>query len=409
MVKSLLNLLNARQTTILSGATVLMVAVFLSRFLGLIRDRLLVHNFSTSEASIFFAAFKLPDLMFQLLILGTLSVAFIPVFTEYLNKDGEKEAFSFASNILNLSLVVFGVLGLIGLIFVSQINNIFVPGFSGEQKVLTDQLTQIILVAQLILVVGSFFIGLSQSYQRFLVPALAPLFYNVGIIFGIAVLTPYFGIMGPAIGVIIGSLAHVLVQIPLIRSLGYRYTFSLNFLNKGVREVFKLMSVRNIGLAAEQISDAIGFALATIISFSAPTLLTFAQHLSAVPVGLFGATIAQAALPVLSREHAKGETESFKITLLTTMHQILFLTLPATAMLIVLRIPIVRLTFGPFNLIFDSASAFSFSASALAFSSLSLAKSLVLTLRLSSISFDDPPFIINSTSGPSIVSLSSKA
>lgn len=346
MVKSLLNLLNARQTSILSGATILMVAVFLSRFLGLIRDRLLVHNFSTAEASIFFAAFKLPDLMFQLLILGTLSVAFIPVYTEYLNKDGEKEAFSFASNILNLSLVVFGILGIVSMIFVSQINSLFVPGFSGDQKILTDQLTQIILIAQLILVVGSFFIGLSQSYQRFLVPALAPLFYNVGIIFGIAVLSPYFGIMGPAYGVIIGSLAHVLVQIPLIKSLGFKYTFSLDFLNKGVREVFKLMSVRNIGLAAEQVSDAIGFALATIISFSAPTLLTFAQHLSAVPVGLFGATIAQAALPVLSREHARGETESFKITLLTTMHQILFLTLPATAMLIVLRIPIVRLTFG---------------------------------------------------------------
>jgi putative peptidoglycan lipid II flippase len=233
-----------------------MVAVFLSRFLGLIRDRLLVHNFSTAEASIFFAAFKLPDLMFQLLILGTLSVAFIPVYTEYLNKDGEKEAFSFASNILNLSLVVFGILGIVSMIFVSQINSLFVPGFSGDQKILTDQLTQIILIAQLILVVGSFFIGLSQSYQRFLVPALAPLFYNVGIIFGIAVLSPYFGIMGPAYGVIIGSLAHVLVQIPLIKSLGFKYTFSLDFLNKGVREVFKLMSVRNIGLAAEQVSDA---------------------------------------------------------------------------------------------------------------------------------------------------------
>lgn len=241
MVKSLLNLLNARQTSILSGATVLMVAVFLSRFLGLIRDRLLVHNFSTSEASVFFAAFKLPDLMFQLLILGTLSVAFIPVFTEYLNKDGDKEAFSFASNILNLSLVVFGVLGLICLIFVSQINSLFVPGFVGEQKVLTDQLTRIILIAQLILVVGSFFIGLSQSYQRFLVPALAPLFYNIGIIFGIAVLSQYFGIMGPAIGVVLGSLMHVLIQIPLIRSLGYKYTFGLDFSNNGVREGFKLM------------------------------------------------------------------------------------------------------------------------------------------------------------------------
>jgi putative peptidoglycan lipid II flippase len=346
MVKNFLQLLNARQNNILSGAAILMVAVFTSRFLGLIRDRLLVHNFSTSEASVFFAAFKLPDLMFQLLILGTLSVAFIPVFTEYLNKQGEDEAFSFASNILNLSLVVFSVVCVLIFIFVSPLNSLVVPGFSGEQKQMTDNLTQLILLSQLILVIGSFFIGIGQSFQRFLIPALAPLFYNIGIIFGIAVLSQYFGIMGPVIGVILGSVMHVFIQIPLINSLGFKYKFSFDFFNEGVREIFKLMSVRNIGLAVEQLSDAIGIALASLVSASSITLLTFAQHLSAVPVGLFGATIAQAALPVLSREHARGEGESFKITLLTTLHQILFMTLPATAMLIVLRIPIVRLTFG---------------------------------------------------------------
>lgn len=346
MVKNILSLLNARQNTILSGAFILMVAVFTSRFLGLIRDRLLVHNFSTSEAAIFFAAFKLPDLLFQLLILGTLSVAFIPVFTEYLNKEGEEEAFDFASNILNLSLVVFGLVCIVTFFLTPTLNSLLIPGFQGEQKQMTDNLTQLILLSQFILVVGSFFIGIGQSFQRFLVPAVAPLFYNIGIIFGITVLTQYFGIMGPAIGVILGSLMHVFVQIPLIRALGFKYKFSLNFFNKGVREIFKLMSIRNIGLAVEQVSDAIGIALASIVSYSSVTLLTFAQHLSAVPVGLFGATIAQAALPVLSREQSRGEPEAFKITLLTTMHQILFLTLPATAMLIVLRIPIVRLTFG---------------------------------------------------------------
>ncbi len=346
MVKSFLGLLHTRQTTILSGATILMVAVFLSRFLGLIRDRLLVHNFSTSEASIFFAAFGFPDKLFQILILGTLSVAFIPVFTEYLNKEGEKQAFAFSSNILNLALLVFGFFCLLGIIFVGPINNVMIPGFEGQQKILTDQLTRLILVAQFILVIGTFFIGIGQSYQRFLIPALAPLFYNLGIIFGIAVLSPYTGILGPAIGVIIGAVLHVAIQIPLIRALGYTYQFSLDFLNKGVREIFQLMSVRSIGLAAEQMSDAIGLALASIVSTSAIAQLTLAQHLSAVPVGLFGATIAQAALPVLAREHAKGEVGGFKITLLTTMHQILFLTLPATAMLVVLRIPIVRLVFG---------------------------------------------------------------
>lgn len=346
MVKSILSLLNTRQSNILSGASILMAAVFASKFLGLIRDRLLVHNFDTSEAAIFFAAFRLPDLMFQLLIFGALSVAFIPTFTEVLNKKGEDEAFEFASNILNLSLLFFGILVTITFLFVPQVNSLLVPGFSGEQKVLTDQLTRLLLFSQLILVVGSFFVGVAQSYQRFIIPAIAPLFYNLGIVFGIAFLSPIFGIAGPAIGVIIGALLHVLVQLPLIKSIGFKYKFSFDFFNSGVREVFKIMSIRNIGLAVEQLNDTVGIALASLVSYSSVTLLTFAQHLQLVPIGLFGATIAQAALPVLAREHSRNEGDAFKITLLTTMHQILFLTLPAAAMLIVLRVPIVRLVFG---------------------------------------------------------------
>ncbi len=346
MVKSFLNLLATRQSSILSGATVLMIAVFASRFLGLIRDRLLVQNFNTSEAAIFFAAFRLPDLLFQILVFGSLSVAFIPVFAETLHKKGDEEAFKFASSILNLSLLLFGVVVTLSIIFVAPLNSLFVPGFQGEQKILTDQITQIILIAQVILVVGTFFFGIAHTYQRFIIPALAPIFYNLGIIFGIVFLTKFFGMQGLGLGVVLGAFLHVVVQIPLIKSLGFQYKFTFDFFNSGVKDVFKLMSIRNIGLIAEQINETVGIALASILSYSSVTLLTFGQHLFAVPIGLFGATIAQAALPVLSKEYARNEIESFKITLLTTMHQILFLTLPAAAILIVLRIPVVRLVFG---------------------------------------------------------------
>lgn len=346
MVKSLLNLLALRQSSILSGATVLMVAVFASRFLGLIRDRLLVQSFDTSQAAIFFAAFRLPDLLFQILIFGSLSVAFIPVFTEYLHKKGDDEAFKFASSILNLSLIMFGVVVALSIIFVAPLNTLFVPGFSGEQKILTDRITQIILIAQMFLVVGTFFFGVAHTYQRFIIPALAPIFYNLGIIVGIVFITPVFGITGLGLGVVLGAILHVLVQIPLMRSIGFKYKFTFDFLNSGVKEVVKLMSVRNIGLIAEQANETVGIALASLVSYSSVTLLTFAMHLFAVPIGLFGATIAQAALPVLSKEAAKNDMESFKVTLLTTLHQILFLTLPAAAILIVLRIPVVRLVFG---------------------------------------------------------------
>jgi putative peptidoglycan lipid II flippase len=346
MVKSFLNLLAMRQNSILSGATVLMIAVFASRFLGLIRNRLLVQNFNTSQTDIFFAAFGLPDLLFQILILGSLSVAFIPVFTEELHKKGEDEAFKFASTILNLSLLVFGLAVFLSIIFVAPLNSLFVPGFKGEQKILTDQITQIILIAQLILVVGTFFVGVAHTYQRFIISAVAPIFYNLGIIVGILFLTDLFGMHGLGYGVVLGALLHVLVQLPLIKSLGFKYRFSVDFFNSGVKEVFRLMSIRNIGLVAEQVSERVGIALASLLPASSITVLTFSQQLYAVPIGLFGATIAQAALPVLSKEYARNEIESFKITLLTTLHQILFLTLPAAAILIVLRIPVVRLVFG---------------------------------------------------------------
>lgn len=346
MVKNLFTLLSSRQTTILSGAFILMLTVFASKFLGLIRDRLLVHQFNTTEAAIFFASFRLPDLLFQLLIFGALSVAFIPVFTDHLHHKGEKEAFEFAGKILNLAFLIFAVFATIAFFWVDFFNGILVPGFSGSQKIQTNHLTQIVLLGQLILVIGSFFIGIAQSYQRFIIPALASVFYNLGVIIGILVFSPHFGIAGPAYGVVIGAALHVLIQFPLINSLGFRYNFSLDFLNSGVKEIFKMMSARNIGLAFEQISETVSFALASLVSYSSVTILTLAQHLMIVPVGLFGATIAQAALPVLSRAVTNNEKEEFKATLLTTMHQILFLTLPSAAILIVLRIPVVRLVFG---------------------------------------------------------------
>ncbi len=373
-----------------------MVAVFAAKFLGLIRDRLMVHIFDTSQAALFFAAFSLPDLLFQLLIFGALSVAFIPVFTEITNTEGEQKASEFASNILNLAVVCFGLVCILAFIFTPFLNKILVPGFSGHQKEMTDQMTRLLLFSQLILVVGSFFIGIAQSHQRFIVSALAPLFYNLGMIIGIILLTPILGILGPVVGVIIGAFLHVLIQVPTIRSLGFKYHFSFNIHDLGVREVFRLMSIRNIGLVVEQINGQVGIALASLITTSSVTLLTFSHHLQVVPIGLFGATIAQAALPVLSREYTKGEKDSFKITLLTTMHQILFLTLPAAAMLIILRIPIVRLVFGASQFVWSDTVL---TGRTVAFLSLGLAAQSVILLLVRAF------YALKDTKTPVIVSV----
>lgn len=346
MVKNLLALLSVRQSRILSGAAILMSTVFASKVLGLVRDRLLAHSFSPDTVAVFFAAFRLPDLIFQLLIFGALSVAFIPVFTDYVQKRDERAAFVFASDILNIFLVAFLLVSSLVFLLTLPLINLIVPGFSLNQKELTASLAQIILLGQILLAVGSLFVGIAQSFQRFIIPALAGISYNLGIILGILFLTPHFGIMGAAFGVIVGAALHVLIQIPLVTHLGFKYKFTFDIFSPGVKEILSLMSMRTLGLAIEQINETVAISLSSFISTASVTYLTFAQHLQTVPIGLFGATIAQAALPVLSREHSRGEAESFKATLLTTMHQILFLSLPAVAILIVLRIPAVRLVFG---------------------------------------------------------------
>lgn len=347
MVKNLFSLLYSRQTSILSGALVIATTLMFSKILGLIRDRLLAHVFSPDKIDIFWAAFRLPDLIFQILILGALSVAFIPVFTEHFANKGKEDAFEMARAILHVFLSIF-ILATVIIYFFAQpiISRFIAPGFDLEKQLQVVSLTRVILIGQVILVFGSFFIGISQSFQRFIFPSLAPVFYNLGIIVGIAFLSKSSGIMGAAWGVVLGALLHALIQLPLVWSLGFRFKLSFQFFHPGVKEVMRLMSVRTLGLCAEQINETVGLALASLASIGSVTYLTFAQHLQVVPIGLFGATLAQAALPVLSAERARGKMEEFKITTLTTLHQILFLALPATAILIVIRIPVVRLVFG---------------------------------------------------------------
>lgn len=344
-------LLFVKQNNILSAAFVIMLMVAVSRVLGLFRDRLLAGapNFDLTLLGVYFAAFRIPDLLFQLLVFGALSVAFIPVFTEFLHKYGPEEAWKFSSSLVNITFLVFGVFSIVVFIFARPLSILIAPGLIKENVRHLDlmvNLTRILLFAQMFFVISSFLTGILQSFQRFLIPALAAVFYNLGIIFGIVVLAPRFGIYGPALGAVFGAFLHLLVQVPIAYSLGFKYKLIFDFRHPGVREVGKMMLPRTLSLAGDQLSLTINTILASLISLKSITIFSFAQHLQVVPLGLFGATIAQAALPALSEEHAKNNMEDFKSTLLTSLHQILFLVIPASAVLIALRIPIVRLVFG---------------------------------------------------------------
>lgn len=398
MVKNLFSLLYSRQTTILSAASIIMATLIFSKILGLIRDRWLAAVFKPEQIDIFWAGLRLPDFIFQILIFGALSVAFIPVFTEHFEKRGKDNAFAMARAVVNLALVVFLIATVLVYFLAPVLISAFIaPGFDPARQLEAVKLTRIILLGEIILVFGAFFTGIAHSFQRFIIPALAPVFYNLGMILGIIFLSKPFGILGVGYGVVMGASMHALIQLPLVWSLGFRFSPTLSFFNQGVREITKLMSVRTIGLAAEQINETVGLALASLApAIGSVTFLTFAQHLQVVPIGLFGATLAQAALPVLASEAARGKLEEFKITILTTVHQMLFLTLPAAAILIVIRIPVVRLIFG--------ASKFDWEATALTGMTLALL-SIGLAAQAVSLLLVRGFYALKDTKTPVIVSL----
>lgn len=340
-------LLTRKQSSIGSAALVLALMVLASRFLGLIRDRLLAARFSPEELGVYFAAFRLPNLLFELLVMGAFTSAFIPVFTRYLTQNKEDDAWRMAAIIINMSLLLLAILAVPLFIWTEGVSRMFAPGFSDEQINLMAQFTRVILVLQVApLLVGNFFTGILQSFKSFLVPALAPVLYNIGIILGIVFLSSSYGLFAPVIGIGIGAILFMVIQIPVLFAIGYRHLFVVDFHHRGVRDVFKLMGPRTLGLAASQIDTTVDLILASLLGAKMVTIFNFASHLQQLPVGLFGATIAQAALPSLSISAAKNEREELKRAIVTSTNQILFFVLPISVLFIVLRIPVVRLVFG---------------------------------------------------------------
>lgn len=383
LISKTFNILTRKEDNILSAASVIMTAVAFSRILGLLRDRLLAARFSPDELGVYYAAFRLPNMVFELLVMGALSSAFIPVFTSYLDTKSKEKAFYLASSVINIGLVVFVIFSLPLLIFTRELSIFLAPGFNPGQIETMVVFTRIMIAAQVFpLLIGNFLTGILQSFRNFLVPALAPIIYNLGIILGIIIFTPYFGLMAPVLGVIIGAVLFCIIQFPPVFSYGYRHSSAFAVTNPGVRQVGKLMLPRTLGLAVSQIDTTIDLVLSTLLGAGAVTVFNFAQHLQQLPIGLFGASLAQATLPTLSSSYAKKDLTTFKEIFLSTFHQILFLVVPLSAMLIVLRIPVVRLVFGASTL-FDWESTV-LTGKTVAYFSLSLfAQSLVHLLARS--------------------------
>lgn len=341
--------LENRQTSILSAASVITVATIISAVSGLIVKRLLVSLFfeqSSAQLEAFWYAFQIPDLMYQLIIVGAVSAAFIPSFTS-VKKHDQATSFKMASSVLNLLLVLFLVVGAVVFVFANEITHLRTGSeFTEAQLTIVTNLTRLFIVAQLFFAISNIFTGILQSFHRFVMPALAAILYNLGILAGAYFFSGSLGIYGPAVGVIIGALLHMLIQIPLVYKLGFRYSFTFSWNIPGVKEFFTLSPPRVLALAAQESRKLMFGFFTTSLGNLSYLMMYLAMNLMVIPIRFFGTSIGQASLPFLSEESGTNSQGKYRDLLLQSLHQIAFLTMPASVLLLILRVPVVRLVFG---------------------------------------------------------------
>jgi putative peptidoglycan lipid II flippase len=342
LVKKGKKLLSSQQNSILSAASLIMLMVIASRVLGLVRQRVLANYFSVEELSLFFAAFRLPDTIFEVLVFGTFSSAFVPVFARLAKKD-EKKAWGLASSVLNIGMIFFVLLALFFSFFADIFYSFATPGFSLDKRSQIVSLSRYLFFAQGFFVASYVLTGVLESLRRFLMPALAPVFYNLGIILGTIILSDRLHLMAPVFGVIFGASLHFLIQYPLARSLGFRFNLRIGD-KEYLKKIRDLALPRFIEVSFLQVSKFAELFFSSLISSAAYAYYTFGNTLQLLPVTLFGTSISKAALPNLAS--ISDDKDSFRRTLWKTFNEMVFLILPIVSILIVLRIPIVRLVYG---------------------------------------------------------------
>jgi len=331
------------------------IGTTISRILGLARESVFMYLFGAGFASdAFNVAFRIPNILRDLLAETSLSAAFIPTFSETLAKKGEAEAFRLASNVLNAILLVGGIVSVLGMVFSHSIVSVLALGFEKvpDKLAITSLLTRIIFPFLLFVTLAAWAMGILNTFNKFFVPAVAPAFWNI-----ISILTPVvlFGflvhrginpIVGMAIGVTLGGLVQFLIQVPSLFKQGFKYSKYLNFRDEGFKKIFRLYVPTSLGLAASKINFAINtFLISFLPQQGSITWLNCGYRIMHLPLGLFGIAVGSVALPALARRVSEGKIDTVKSTLIESMKLVLLLTIPITVLFAFFATPISRLIF----------------------------------------------------------------
>lgn len=360
------------------AAGFVMVTTLVARLLGFVREMVIYTWFGQSYATdAYNAAFSVPDFIYLLMVGGALSTSFIPVFSRYLANHEDEEAWQVASIVLNFTVLFSFILIVLGIIYTRPLITVLAPDLPPNYISLTVLLTRVMFIQTFFMVLNGISMGILNSKQHFTTPALGSILYNIGII-GIGVaLAQRWGIIAFSIGVVAGSALSFLVQVPALFRSGMRYSFTFNFKHPGFKQIMYLMAPVILGLSITQINLFVTQNLASGLAEGSISALRLSQRIMALPIGIFGTSIATVLFPTMTAQIARQETTAFKRTFSLGLRGTLLISIPAGVGLIALREPIIQLLFqqGHFTAADTSATAWAllfYSVGMFAYSSLQL-------------------------------------
>lgn len=324
----------------------LVILSIFSRILGLFRDRLLTSNFDTATLDAYFSAFRIPDFLYSILILGTLSSAFIPLFSKLIHrKDKYTEAQSLVDDVLLIVGFIMGLVSVIMIIFAPYLVKLVAISYEGQKFTDTVTLTRIMALSPFIFSISSVLSSVLNAYKKFFIVALAPIVYNLGIIVGIIWLYPIWGIAGLGYGVVLGAILHLLIQIPNVLNLNISLKIDTKLNFKNLKRLWDLYWPRLLVIDAAMLSLFIG----TIIASTRPdgvTYFTLAFNLNALPLGVIAISFATAIFPYLTEAYAKEDEEAFRNYVISGITKNLLLLIPIMMLMLNFRAQIVRIVYG---------------------------------------------------------------
>jgi putative peptidoglycan lipid II flippase len=326
------------------------IATAASRVAGLGREIVAASYYGVSgPMSAFTIAFQLPNLVRALFADAALQPAFVPIFTEQLEKRNYREAFRLASTLLLLVTLVLGAITALFVLLAPVVMPLLAPGFEGELLDLTVTLSQVLFPILILLGISGVVVGVLNSYDRFGAFAISPLFWNLTIILLVVVLAPMFEgqdrIYAYAIGILVGTLVQLLIPVWDLRNTPFKFEWSFEWRNPDVRRVLLLMLPVTISLGLINFNLLINSFFGTLVSDQAPAAIDKAFRIYQLPQGIFSVAIATVLFPTLARFATRGEYEDLRATMANGMRQILFVLVPAAAAILVLSEPMIRLVY----------------------------------------------------------------